>query len=298
MTFGDQGAQARASETSQHQQTLTPAPRQFQTPSGVMPTPSHITPSYAVQGDSGYAQPQQQQYTPSHSYGDHYSTPQQQQQRYTQQAQPPPPRYNPMLPTPGGPRLPDAFVLTDTENARIPPEVREQYHRDDEGRVMFFTKPPAIVLPPPHRASLLGHTVAYQAAKIRREEALRERKLQREAERTEAAAKRRKVEDARQAEAEEARVFGELKDEMWQKFARQLQEGTDELLKSTYGAGWEQAKQFNVDKLRAMQLMARQQALKIAESEEESLVRTLEEKRKLLQDTTVYLDDGDPRLAR
>jgi len=40
------------------------------------------------------------------------------------------------------PRAPEVYTLADAEDATIPEEVREQFQRDEKGRVLFFTAPP------------------------------------------------------------------------------------------------------------------------------------------------------------
>lgn len=40
------------------------------------------------------------------------------------------------------PPAPEVYHLADAANASIPPEIRAQFHCDDQGRVLFFTSPP------------------------------------------------------------------------------------------------------------------------------------------------------------
>lgn len=42
----------------------------------------------------------------------------------------------------GSARGTEAYVLSDSANASIPKEIRDQFPRDDQGRVLFFTQPP------------------------------------------------------------------------------------------------------------------------------------------------------------
>ncbi|KAJ0369745.1 hypothetical protein COL26b_010268 [Colletotrichum chrysophilum] len=73
-------------------------------------------------------------------------------------AMPPNNAYNP-------PRPPEVFVLPDHINDQIPEEVRSQYNRDENGRIIFFTTPPAARpehgLAPDHANT--GHSLAYLA---------------------------------------------------------------------------------------------------------------------------------------
>lgn len=73
-------------------------------------------------------------------------------------------------PGPGGiaynpPRAVETYTLPDAVDAQIPPEVRRQFHTDDQGRVVFHTVPPL------HRAHPgvasehvgLGHSMRYMS---------------------------------------------------------------------------------------------------------------------------------------
>ncbi len=61
------------------------------------------------------------------------------------------------------PRAPEVYTLPDNMDAAIPPEVRNRFHRNDRGRVLFFTAPSIRrsdngVLP---EYASLGHSVHY-----------------------------------------------------------------------------------------------------------------------------------------
>ncbi|KAF2641506.1 Bromodomain-containing protein [Massarina eburnea CBS 473.64] len=64
----------------------------------------------------------------------------------------------------------EVYTLPDHANASIPADIREQFHRDDQGRVLFFTAPPVntsrIV---PKEGQALGHSASFLAAKQRRD---------------------------------------------------------------------------------------------------------------------------------
>lgn len=76
----------------------------------------------------------------------------------------------------GAPRY-DSWVLYDDVDASIPREVRDQYHTDDKGHLLFFTAPPQNR--PSHGAAeenaTLGHSVRY-LSDIHEHRAERERK--------------------------------------------------------------------------------------------------------------------------
>jgi len=83
------------------------------------------------------------------------------------------------------PRAPEVYTLADPIDAAIPADVREQFQRDDQGRVLFFTAPP---LHRPHNGVAeqyagLGHSVRHLSSiKQLREERARKRKERDEAE--------------------------------------------------------------------------------------------------------------------
>ena len=82
------------------------------------------------------------------------------------------------------PRAPEVYTLADGVDAAIPEDVREQFQRDEQGRVLFFTAPP---INRPHNGvaeqyASLGHSVNHLAniSKLR-EERRRKRKERDEA---------------------------------------------------------------------------------------------------------------------
>ncbi|KAL6705322.1 hypothetical protein ACN47E_007132 [Coniothyrium glycines] len=74
---------------------------------------------------------------------------------------------------PAGYKAPQAievYVLNDHANASIPQDVREQFQRDERGRVLFFTAPPLNVDQPLNKEGrVLGHSARYLAAKARKD---------------------------------------------------------------------------------------------------------------------------------
>jgi len=60
--------------------------------------------------------------------------------------------------------------MADHANASIPLEIREQFQRDEKGRVLFFTAPPLNVEQPLTTGGrALGHSARYLAAKAKKE---------------------------------------------------------------------------------------------------------------------------------
>jgi chromatin structure-remodeling complex subunit RSC1/2 len=82
------------------------------------------------------------------------------QQPYLQQ---PPPGYK-------APQPVEVYIMPDHANASIPLEIREQFQRDEKGRVLFFTAPPLNVEQPLTKdGRTLGHSARYLAAKAKKE---------------------------------------------------------------------------------------------------------------------------------
>jgi chromatin structure-remodeling complex subunit RSC1/2 len=93
----------------------------------------------------------------------------------------------------------EVFVLNDHANASIPQEIREQFQRDEKGRVLFFTAPPLNVDQPLTKdGRALGHSARYLAARAKKE-AMK--------------AAKRKAEEAGATEREEAAKKSKLDDE-------------------------------------------------------------------------------------
>ncbi|KAK3698035.1 hypothetical protein LTR37_017151 [Vermiconidia calcicola] len=95
----------------------------------------------------------------------------------------------------------EVYTLPDQANLSIPPEIREQYQRDEFGRVLFFTAPPVSVSNATGGAAQ-GHSVRYLAAKSRRAEQLAQKRQERELQKDmeERVAKKARVEANEQAE--------------------------------------------------------------------------------------------------
>ncbi|KAI5247136.1 hypothetical protein E4T42_06084 [Aureobasidium subglaciale] len=63
----------------------------------------------------------------------------------------------------------EVWTLPDAANASIPPELRNMYQTDDQGRMLFFSTPPVQLADEPNDPNKnLGHSLAYMAEKSRR----------------------------------------------------------------------------------------------------------------------------------
>jgi chromatin structure-remodeling complex subunit RSC1/2 len=122
-----------------------------------------------------------------------YTTPQQPSSYQQPVVRPPPLGYK-------APQPVEVYILNDHANASIPPEIREQFQRDEQGRVLFFTAPPVVPPEEQKEGMALGHSARYLAAKAERE-ALRAAKRKAEeasAPQREAQAKKAKLEAEKQ----------------------------------------------------------------------------------------------------
>jgi chromatin structure-remodeling complex subunit RSC1/2 len=110
------------------------------------------------------------------------------QQPYAQQ---PPAGYK-------APQPVEVFVLNDHANASIPQDIREQFQRDEKGRVLFFTAPPLNIEQPLTKdGRALGHSARYLAARAKKDamRAAKRRGEEADAPEREEAAKKTKVEE-------------------------------------------------------------------------------------------------------
>ncbi|KAK2750897.1 hypothetical protein FQN55_001469 [Onygenales sp. PD_40] len=80
---------------------------------------------------------------------------------------------------PNAPRPVETFILSDNANAAIPEEIRKMFHRDEAGRVIFWTTPPLDVVPPVETTGL-GHSLRFLARREEKRALLEERERERE----------------------------------------------------------------------------------------------------------------------
>jgi chromatin structure-remodeling complex subunit RSC1/2 len=132
------------------------------------------------------------------------------------------------------PRPNEVFHLSDTANASIPFDIRQQFKVDEHGRVLFFTTPPIETTV----KTDLAHSIEYLAEKSRRKEMIaRKRKqiLDQQAEAAKHAAKRQKeIFDEQLTEAAELLHMG------LQIYVRDYEEGTNQIYKELYGDDWQE----------------------------------------------------------
>lgn len=75
---------------------------------------------------------------------------------------------------PNAPRPIEVFHLSDAANTAIPEDIREQFHCDDQGHVLFFSSPPLDIVPSVQQR--LGHSLKYLAAKEERRKLVEQKK--------------------------------------------------------------------------------------------------------------------------
>ena len=150
------------------------------------------------------------------------------------------------------PRPVEVYHPSDSANASIPADIRDQFHRDEAGNILFFTAPPLDVSRVP-QSYALGHSVRYLAEKSRvREELERKRKEMQEqyAEEKEEILKRLREKD----EATERKIK-RLKTKALDVLASQLRVETENVYKDLYGvdADLENIKRVEGERLRVLQ---------------------------------------------
>ncbi|KAJ5233476.1 Bromodomain [Penicillium citrinum] len=130
---------------------------------------------------------------------------------------------------PNAPRPIEVYHLGEAANAAIPADIREQFHCDDRGHILFFSAPPLDIVPPHPK---LGHSLKYLATKESRRKAVAELKRKRESDRQAAAeeSKRRRADE----ETALATRIENLTPKAINLMARDVSRGTDQLYKVFY----------------------------------------------------------------
>jgi chromatin structure-remodeling complex subunit RSC1/2 len=126
---------------------------------------------------------------------------------------------------PNAPRPVEVFHLSDAANAAIPEDIRDQFHCDDHGRVLFFSAPPVDFIPPSKQK--LGHSLKYLATKEEHQKKVEERKRKLADERMERedAAKRQRAEVDSELAARAEALTGKAVETLVQRIVT----GTDQL---------------------------------------------------------------------
>lgn len=152
------------------------------------------------------------------------------------------------------PKTPEVYTLTDRDNATIPNNIRDQFPRDDQGRVLFFTTPPVdlgnsqVLIEP---RSTPGNSLRYQAKIIR--ENRERRKAAKEQEEARAKARADQLAMFSTWTQEQLTEIADLYLQLW---AKNLDNTNIEWYKRTYGPGWEEVKEEDRIKLEKLQAEA------------------------------------------
>ncbi|CAK4034236.1 Chromatin structure-remodeling complex subunit RSC1 [Lecanosticta acicola] len=170
----------------------------------------------------------------------------------------------------------EVYTLPDAANLSIPPEVREQYQRDEFGRVLFFTTPPLNL----EQEGPRGHSVRYLAEKARRAETLakkrKERELQKQAE--ERTAKKARLEESEQTAAQIDQLKRQALNVLDKQLAESVAHGLDDRDLGTLSASHEAA----LDRKKQMEDNQRRRIAM----------------RSVTLGSTFFADDWDSRLAQ
>ncbi|KAK4988650.1 hypothetical protein LTR66_007256 [Elasticomyces elasticus] len=179
----------------------------------------------------------------------------------------------------------EVWTLPDNANASIPYDVRQQFHRDELRRVLFFTTPPINIEPEKKEGAALGHSVRYLAAKARKQEMLTQKRKQidLEAEEQERQAKKAKMETQEKMAAEvetlRARAMNILEE--------QLVHAAASGFKGVYGDDWRQGLEKDFTALSEKQKAEAEKKLSV----EENAKMRVERERTVFQSYS-FLDDG------
>jgi chromatin structure-remodeling complex subunit RSC1/2 len=127
------------------------------------------------------------------------------------------------------PRPIEVYTLDTATNTAIPQEIRDQFQRDEFGRVLFFTQPPLsrAHCGLSHESASLGHSLRYLADRSRHAEDRRAKRKARDELRKEEEKKRFELEDAQRQQ--ENKEFIELASNVLVKWAGTMNQENEEL---------------------------------------------------------------------
>ncbi|KEQ69282.1 hypothetical protein M436DRAFT_56500 [Aureobasidium namibiae CBS 147.97] len=152
----------------------------------------------------------------------------------------------------------EVWTLPDSANASIPPEIRNMYQTDDQGRILFFPTPPVQLADEPNDPNKnLGHSLHYMAEKSRRtQEIVARRKAYEQGKLAFAAQKKRQREiDDEMRNAD----FETQKNRALQMLNEHLTRSTAWELKAMYGEeGWKDGMNAMLGNLEEQQKLAGQ----------------------------------------
>lgn len=191
------------------------------------------------------------------------------------------------LVNPNAPRPIEVFHLSDAANAAIPADIREQFHTDDRGHVLFFSSVPLDVAS--SNRQNLGHSLKYMAAKEERRELVEERKrrLAHEQEEREKTVKRMRADK----ESKLASQVEALTKRAVQLTADRIASGTSMVYEALYFDQAENAKLSDIKAREHMIAAGRDLQAQTAQIQAESTKASFVN----LRGNAMYMDDIDPR---
>ncbi|KAL2862920.1 putative RSC complex subunit (RSC1) [Aspergillus lucknowensis] len=187
---------------------------------------------------------------------------------------------------PNAPRPVEVFHLSDTANIAIPADIREQFHCDDQGRVLFFSSPPLDIGSTVQQK--LGHSLKYLAAKDERRKLVEAKKRKEGSEREERdrATKRQRA-DEETALTSRVEFAAEFAVEV---MTKGILNGTDKIYKALY--------QGNADAARKEDARAREQRILADRATQAETARILANSTKStfvsLKGSGLYMDEFEP----
>ncbi|KZF18916.1 Bromodomain-containing protein [Xylona heveae TC161] len=190
--------------------------------------------------------------------------------------------YNPPKPV-------EVYHLSDAANLAIPEDIRDQFHQDGHGRILFFTTPPLYALPEVNKGEAVGHSARYLAAKAKRGESLqRKRKLANATFKNEVGlSKKIKLAERTGSPQDVARLAQNLES----MFEKQMEDGTMAIYQKTFGEKWEEVWKAEATRLRGLQERA-----SVDKGYHYEQSRAREERDEIsFKRPRVFLDDFDPR---
>ncbi|KAL4951332.1 hypothetical protein BDW69DRAFT_40758 [Aspergillus filifer] len=187
---------------------------------------------------------------------------------------------------PNAPRPIEVFHLSDTANAAIPADIRDQFHCDDQGHVLFFSSPPLDIGSTVQQK--LGHSLKYLAAKEERRKLVeaKKRKESTEQEEREKAIKRQRADEESALAVKAEAAVEKAVDVM----AKEILNGTDQIYKALYQDQAEVAREADA-KAREQRILADRTAqAKISQIQGSSTKPSFVN----LKGSGMYLDEIDP----
>ncbi|KAL4973241.1 hypothetical protein BDW66DRAFT_162247 [Aspergillus desertorum] len=192
----------------------------------------------------------------------------------------------PTMYNPNAPRPIEVFHLSDTANAAIPVDIREQFHCDDQGHVLFFSCAPLDIGSTVQQK--LGHSLKYLAAKEERRKLVeaKKRKESSEREEREQAIKRQRA-DEQTAFTAQVEAVAEKAVEL---LTNEIIRGTDEIYKALYHDQAETARKADIKAREQRILEAHANHAKTTQIQGSSTKPTFVS----LKGSGMYLDEIDP----